>query len=656
MVLYELLAGVTPYSEEALAGQSPLEISKLLRSQLPPLLKRFISLEANTESEIAGRRKMTVAQLKATLGSDLSWIVAKCLEHDPAERYASLLELQKDLQRWLGNRPVEARPITSVYRARKMVKRNRTAVVISLAVAFALLTTSAIALLAARDASFHRRLAEEQRQLAEQERDVAKQVVDLMSGIFTSADPYQSNRDRPMTVEAAVDRGLESIQNATDLEPAVRYELMLNLATVYGALGQYAKSLEIGRRILARDHKPEVTIDIRTLLVMANASAGSGQAKPALEYAQRAHALASSTPSLERKWIAQTTMEVGMAYNGVRDYVAASTQLGNALALYREIYSEESLEVARVMLEYGSALRDVSKYAEAESLMRRSLEINSRLRRQEDMELTFNQIYLGQVLLDIGKYDEAIELYARADEVARTRLGQDHPQYVTMLSNLAYAFEATDQVEKALELREKILKKNERLNGKQSTSYVTSLINLGGALLKNNRTDEAQAYFTEALEITNEFFPDQRYYVAVASQRLAETYYKKGLFRKAESTALVALESFRRIYSEPNAHTAAALVLNAQIALETGSFEGAATYASQAAMIYQNILPEKHWRITYTQALASLAKLKMNPVPADVQFLERTLRAAINQQGLDQGATTELKKMLTILRDFKNST
>ena len=174
--------------------------------------------------------------------------------------------------------------------------------------------------------------------------------------------------------------------------------------------------------------------------------------------------------------------------------------------------------------------------------------------------------------------------------------------------------------------------------------------------MKNNRTDEAQAYFTEALEITNEFFPDQRYYVAVASQRLAETYYKKGLFRKAESTALVALESFRRIYSEPNAHTAAALVLNAQIALETGSFEGAATYASQAAMIYQNILPEKHWRITYTQALASLAKLKMNPVPADVQFLERTLRAAINQQGLDQGATTELKKMLTILRDFKNST
>ena len=146
VVLYELLAGVTPYSEAALASKSPLELSRMLSSQdSPPLLKRFISLAANEESAISGRRKMTVAQMKQTLGSDLSWIVAKCLARDPNERYASVLELEKDLQRWLDNRPVEARPATFSYRLRKMVRRNRGSVLLGSMVTLALLITTAAA-------------------------------------------------------------------------------------------------------------------------------------------------------------------------------------------------------------------------------------------------------------------------------------------------------------------------------------------------------------------------------------------------------------------------------------------------------------------------------------------------------------------------------
>ena len=54
-----------------------------------------------------------------------------------------MLELEKDLRRWLENRPVEARPATLAYRLRKMVRRNRAAVMLGSTVALVLFITTA---------------------------------------------------------------------------------------------------------------------------------------------------------------------------------------------------------------------------------------------------------------------------------------------------------------------------------------------------------------------------------------------------------------------------------------------------------------------------------------------------------------------------------
>ncbi len=147
VVLYELLSGVAPYSDEDLASKSPVQLTRMFSKEEPlPLLARFISLDAQLETDIAAHRQMTIAQMKQALGSDLSWIVAKCLERDPNDRYASVLALENDLRRWLENRPVEARPITMGYRLQKMLRRNRAAVIAGSAVvlAFGIMTVVAV--------------------------------------------------------------------------------------------------------------------------------------------------------------------------------------------------------------------------------------------------------------------------------------------------------------------------------------------------------------------------------------------------------------------------------------------------------------------------------------------------------------------------------
>ena len=76
--------------------------------------------------------------LVPTLDRDLETICAKCLERDPSARYRSAGALAEDLERWLDDRSIIARPLSLPVRLWRWSKRNRmTAVMTALSVALA---------------------------------------------------------------------------------------------------------------------------------------------------------------------------------------------------------------------------------------------------------------------------------------------------------------------------------------------------------------------------------------------------------------------------------------------------------------------------------------------------------------------------------------
>src|SRR5260370_40835282 len=99
-----------------------------------------VSESRETATAIAEVRGTNVGQLASVLRGDLDWITLKALEKERERRYGTPSDLATDVERYLQNRPVEARPASRWYRLRKYVRRNRVAVTAAL---------GAVALLAA---------------------------------------------------------------------------------------------------------------------------------------------------------------------------------------------------------------------------------------------------------------------------------------------------------------------------------------------------------------------------------------------------------------------------------------------------------------------------------------------------------------------------
>jgi serine/threonine protein kinase/tetratricopeptide (TPR) repeat protein len=96
-ILFELLSGRPPF-----VGANALSVIRQATESPAPKLR----------------------SLEPSLDRDLETICARCLERDPKARYRSAEDLATDLERWLDNRPILARPVSVPARMWRWSRRN----------------------------------------------------------------------------------------------------------------------------------------------------------------------------------------------------------------------------------------------------------------------------------------------------------------------------------------------------------------------------------------------------------------------------------------------------------------------------------------------------------------------------------------------------
>jgi len=129
VLLYELLTGSTPFTKESLSNVGFDELRRIIREQEPARPStRLTTLDAQARSTIADRRRIDQRQISNVVRGELDWIVMKALEKNRTRRYESASALAADVERYLGDEPVQACPPSIQYRLSKFVRRHRSRV------------------------------------------------------------------------------------------------------------------------------------------------------------------------------------------------------------------------------------------------------------------------------------------------------------------------------------------------------------------------------------------------------------------------------------------------------------------------------------------------------------------------------------------------
>ncbi len=168
VVLHELLTGQRPFHA---FEDRPRELEHAVLTRAPGLPSRITGEGA----------------FQRLLRGDLDTILLKALATDRSRRYATVSALAGDLRRYLDRRPIEARPISVWYQARKFVQRN-SALAASLA-------SIVILVLAFSVTAFQQsQQLREQRDAAEREKQRSQAVTQVLIQAFDQAQPGQGSR------------------------------------------------------------------------------------------------------------------------------------------------------------------------------------------------------------------------------------------------------------------------------------------------------------------------------------------------------------------------------------------------------------------------------------------------------------------------------
>src|SRR6266849_6422215 len=126
VLLYELLTGSAPFDDGSLMKAGLDEIRRVIRERDPDRPSMRLSTMAAADlTATALRCQSAPPALIRSVRGDLDWIVMKALEKDRRRRYETANGLALDVQRYLANEPISARPPSKLYKLQKALLRNK---------------------------------------------------------------------------------------------------------------------------------------------------------------------------------------------------------------------------------------------------------------------------------------------------------------------------------------------------------------------------------------------------------------------------------------------------------------------------------------------------------------------------------------------------
>jgi tetratricopeptide (TPR) repeat protein len=422
--------GVIGY--ELLAGRLPIDISKLSL----PEAARAIREENPVPLGAAIRR----------LRGDVETILGKALEKERERRYASALELAQDLERWLAEKPIHARPASTMYQLAKFARRNRALVGGVAGIFVALVLGIAATAWKASEARGEARRA--------------RAEIAFIQTALASVEPDASGRD--VTMLQFLDDAARSLEGAFPGEPRIEEPLQATVGVTYRNLGRI----------------PESEAHLRRSVELARAAYGREDPATTRAESELAETLAMAEKHEEAEALARICID--------------RVRRGGGHAEIDEVPA--SIVLARTFAARG-------RYAEAEPFAQRNLGIRRRILGDADTRTVEAIVELALLRMQEGKAAEAVELL-REGLALQSRVPKEKPSLtLAILNALAHSLQESSRPDEAREVLEKLVDRCRAIFGEDDYRTLGSEGTLAMLLAGLGRVDEGAERLARTLDL-----------------------------------------------------------------------------------------------------------------------------------------------------------
>jgi serine/threonine protein kinase/tetratricopeptide (TPR) repeat protein len=647
VLLYELLTGSTPFDAGALLQAGLDKIRQVIREQEPARPSTRLSKMTKADlTAIAQRRKSEPPTLIHVVRGDLDWIVMKALEKDRKRRYETAYGMSLDIQRYLANEPVSARPPSKLYRLKKTFLRNKL-LCIGIGVIAVLLVLSLILV----------SMSLAQERLARREAETAsvksQQVTAFLEHMLRGVGPSVALGQDTTMLRGILDRTAGGVGQELTNQPAVEAELRDLIGSLYLEIGEYARAesmlrsaLALNRKLFGRESKEAAgSLNNLGLVLMDEGKLPEGEAVAREALTIRRRLLGNQNADT-----AASLNNLGALYRQEGKLADAEVTVREALAIRQQLFGPDDLVVADSLRDLSIILGDGTNWAASEAMSRKVLAMRRKLLPTEDLSIAGSLNDVAWAAGAQGKLEEAENLEREALAIRRKLLGPEHPDVAISLYLVGDRLRQRGNLTAACSVLREALLIQRKLLGENNPDLLYTLNSLGLALEREGQWAEAESVWRELVAAWRKRAGEGDKQTEAALEELGSTLEGEGKWSEAEAMRREVLAAWSKRFGREDVETLYKLRRLGLTLEGEGKWPEAETVWRESLVAWRKRGGPEETQAMYTLRKLGLA-LEAEGKWSEAGAVHREALAVSRKQGGEEGpeAVVDLERVVRVL-------
>ncbi len=423
------------------------------------------SSDADTRQRIVAAAAPAARVVNAAVSWDAETVCRCAMAPEPEQRYASAVDLGRDLQNLLESRPILARRAPAALRLRRYARRHPARTVACVMGGLLLLATPT-----AFAASEYRLRHEITRAKDDAEGEAATRADILRffnEELLGAVAPDKAGKDA--TMRQVLDIAAKKVVDRFPDRPLVEAEIRATLGKTYAELGD----LEVAKVHLAR------------ALAL---------------YEQHSGTCSRTFLQVQRK--------IGSVLSFAGQLAEHEALLRSNLEVCRREFGEQDPDAMAAAHGLGLLLTRRGKNVEAEQILLEVVQTRLRTLGEDHSDTQASMSNLGVVYYTMGRYRDAEPWVKRELDLCRKKEGDDHPSTLISRHNYANLLGSLGRLHEAVTALESIVPAERRVFGDRHPETRNAMGSLAKLLSHAKRHAEALTWFDEVLRCSDDLSPD----------------------------------------------------------------------------------------------------------------------------------------------------